>query len=264
MNNKASRQKTEKDLALKNEAPRLDGAAELAETSELAEFFKTGSLVFRLQLKSEWAEPERMCSLLLFSINLILLFWFAAADVADKFPVPLFITQSYLTLFVALQIAFVRLFEPEEADRAFDHLVVSPINYGAWYVAKLMGAVVSSLLLVVPTVLISALFSGESIIIERLSSVLALASSSAVAASSLGVLLSALVARVGARQILFPLLYFPLSAPVLLCAVNATSTVLSEAAANAATNNPWLALLAIFTAVYFLLGFIFYGDLLRS
>ena len=64
--------------------------------------------------------------LFLFSITVLLLFFFALGRVEDEQVISMFITQTLLTTFLALQLSFMRSFEAESQDRVYDLLEAIP------------------------------------------------------------------------------------------------------------------------------------------
>jgi heme exporter protein B len=69
--------------------------------------------------------------------------------------------------------------------------------------------------------------------------------------ASIGALYGALTMSLRAREVLLPLLVLPVTVPVILGAVRATSAVLIGQYADLHT---WLGLLAVFDAVFFTVG----------
>ncbi len=216
------------------------------------------------QLRYEFRQRERLLSLILLACNLLLMNWFAAGESDAENVHAVVVAQIFTTAFIAMQLAFVRIFEPEEEDRAFDLMTASPVSYPAWFLSKVLTANLIGVFVVFPIVFFSAIvhhnassslvsFSSFGFVFLVLNSL-----------SSIGILLSTLVLRANARQILYPLLYFPLTVPVLLCAVQAMLNFLQHQIPIADQFSSWLGMLLIFDFLYFGLGLIFYGDLLKS
>ena len=78
--------------------------------------------------------------------------------------------------------------------------------------------------------------------------------------AALGVLLSAMTLKANARQILYPLLYFPLATPVLLAAVQSSQLYLSSGQITADVR-AWLGLLLGFDVIYITLGALLFTEL---
>jgi len=81
---------------------------------------------------------------------------------------------------------------------------------------------------------------------------------------SVGTLLAFLVMFAAGRHLLYPILYFPLCVPVLLCAYENMLASLTQQMALTAMLQSWLGLLLAFDLVYVTLGTMFFGELLRA
>jgi heme exporter protein B len=69
--------------------------------------------------------------------------------------------------------------------------------------------------------------------------------------------------RSNARQILYPLLYFPLTTPVLLAAVESSKALLIEQHSLGHLMSSWLGLLVISGIMYFTLSLLLFGELVK-
>ena len=110
----------------------------------------------------EFHQKERWISPLLFSVTVLLLFFFAAGRVEDEQAIAMFITQTLLTTFLALQLSFMRSFEAESQDKVYDLLRSYPIDPSAWYLAKYLSTGLAAILVCFATLGISLFFNAES------------------------------------------------------------------------------------------------------
>ena len=83
------------------------------------------------------------------------------------------------------------------------------------------------------------------------------------ALASLGVLLSTMMLRSSAKQILYPLIYFPLTTPVLLSAAESARSILVDGKDLQYLLSSWLGLLMIFGIMYFTLCLLLFGELVK-
>jgi heme exporter protein CcmB len=216
------------------------------------------------QIRYEFQQRERLLSLLLLAVNLLLLSWFAFGETNPDTVHAIVVAQIFTTAFIAMQLAFVRIFEPEEEDRAFDLLMTSPLPAPVWYLSKVMTSSLMGLLVVYPVLVLSAMVN-QSVSPRLLSGEIFIFVAFVLnTLSAIGVLLSALILRANARQILYPLLYFPLTVPVLLSGVQVLLNVLQHGLSMQEQMSSWLGLLLVFNLMYFGFGLLFYGDLLKS
>jgi heme exporter protein B len=142
-------------------------------------------------------------------------------------------------------------FGQERENGCMEGLLLSPVGRGVIYLGKVAGNglfLAAILALLVP--LYSLLF-GLSLDI-RWTALAAIAFGTVLGFSALGTLLGGLVASLRGKEVLLPLLLFPLVAPLLIAAVQLTGAVLDgEALVGQA---PWLRLMAAFDAVYLIVA----------
>jgi heme exporter protein B len=227
-------------------------------------FLRSFSVLLRYQLRSDFAQPERLVSLFLFAATLQILFVVALAETADQFPAPVAAAQVFLTAFFTLQLAFLKVFEPEETDRAFDQLAYMVTPVSAWFCARVTGITILGTAIVLLVQGMVAIFYDQPSALALSWQNMAFLLLVVHAMSGLGTLLSAMTLRLNARQLLFPIIYFPLTLPVMLCGIQTTLLLSSGAATWSSLWTSWIGLLMVFDFVYFSFGIIFYGELIKS
>jgi heme exporter protein B len=119
------------------------------------------------------------------------------------------------------------------------------------------------LMILGPTLVLADLFINESTISFLSFPLFAIAACSLIALGALGVLLSTMMLRSNARQILYPLLYFPLTTPVLLAAVESSKALLIQQHSLSHLMSSWLGLLVISGIMYFTLSLLLFGELVK-
>lgn len=216
-------------------------------------------LILRQGVKAELADLERIVSPVLFAVTMLILFSFAVGELDASLRVRIYVAESFLTALFATQVGFARLFEPDRQDRVFDLLRTYPVSHTAWFLAKYTLVLILGAATVVPTMLFGA-FLHQSAKQPLFSwTVLGIAGLALAGLAALGVLLSAMTLKANSRAILYPLLYFPLTTPVLLAAVQASLLQLEANATNSA--KPWMGLLLAFDTIYLTLGILLYSEL---
>jgi len=222
--------------------------------------WKQYKLLVAQGVKAEFAERERLISPVLFAITMLLVFSFAVGDIDPLLVQRLYIASVFLTAMLALQLGFSRLFEPDRQDRVFDLLRTYPVSHTAWFLAKYTLVLLTGAATLLPTLAAGAFFhqGGKKTLLTFEVAGIGLLALAGLAA--LGVLLSAITLKANARQILYPLLYFPLTAPVLLAAVQASLMSL-EGGPAASSLRSWLGLLGVFDVIYITLGILLYTEL---
>ncbi len=151
----------------------------------------------------------------------------------------------------ALWVAFVfasllglgRTIAAEREKGSMDRLLLCPVDRKAIYLAKLLGnmlfiGVVEIVALPIFAVLFNVpLFFGTLLPIVLLGTL---------GIAAVGTLFSAMAAATAARELLLPILVFPLIVPVVIGAVRATGTLLVPVA----NEPPWLGLIAAFDVIF--------------
>jgi heme exporter protein B len=211
----------------------------------------------------EWASSERWLSPLLFAVTVLILFAFAFGRVEPQFLPQMFIAATFLTAFFALQIAFSRILEPDMQDRVFEQLRSYPVSPTAWFLSKYLVVTALGVLILMPTLLMANLFLNEGRDSLLDSSIMGIALIALLGLGALGVLLSTMMMRSNAKQILYPLIYFPLTTPVLLAAVESSRAHLVDGSSLEKLLSSWLGLLVIFGIMYFTLSLLLFGELVK-
>jgi len=214
-------------------------------------------------IKVEWSNAERWISPLLFAITMLLLFSFAIGSLEADVIAKVFVAETFLTALLALQLSLARTLEPDTHDRVFELLRTYPIAPTAWFLSKYILVLMTGTLIVFPTILLSSFFHAESAVTLLYLPVFAVAFLVIASLGSLGLLLSTMTMRAGSRQILYPVLYFPLTVPVLLCAVESCKAIIISQQSIAELMGSWLGLLTIFGIIYLTLGLLLFSELVK-
>ncbi len=159
----------------------------------------------------------------------------------------------------ALWVAFIfasflglgRTIAAEREKGSFDRLLLCPVDRKAIYLAKLLGnvlfiGVVEIVALPVFAILFNVPFSAGALIPIVLLGTLGIA--------SVGTLFSAMAAATQARELLLPILVFPLIVPIVIASVRATGALMVVSA----NEPPWLGLIAAFDAIFLSLSTILF------
>ena len=222
------------------------------------------ALLLRHGLRVEFSSPERLISPLLFAATILVILTFTLGEPEPAMVISWFVAQSYLTGFFALQISVSRAFEPDTPDGAFQLLRTYPVSPAAWFLSRYLRVLLMGSMVLLPTLFLGAFLHSRAGITLIDGPVVLIAVLSLMGLSAIGVLLTTMTLQSGARQILYPVLYFPLTTPVLLAAVESTTAHLGQGVTFGALMGSWLGLLLIFDVVYFTLGLLLFGELIRA
>lgn len=223
-----------------------------------------GGRLFAHYAKLEIAQPERLLSALLFSVTFLLIFMFAMGQVEPDQVPAIFIAEAFLAGFFALQLSFSRSLEPDSQDGVFTLLKSYPLSTTAWFMAKYGLVLLMGVLILLPTIGFAAFFHTEARVPLIKPEIFAIALLSLLGLVAVGVLLSTLIMGSGTRQVLYPLLYFPLTTPVLLAAVESSRAVLIDGVAFSHLFQSWLGLLLVFDIIYCTLSVLLFGELVKA
>jgi heme exporter protein B len=146
-----------------------------------------------------------------------------------------------------------RSFVVEKDRGTLDGLLAAPVDRGAIYLAKLVGNVVFMLLVeAICLPIFTAFFNFGAITPE----VLLITFLGTAGFAAVGTLFSAMAANTRARDVLLPLLIFPISVPVVIASVEATA--LAFGADPNANRVSWLGLLVAFDLLFAILCFVLF------
>ncbi len=211
-------------------------------------------LVLRKDWQIEWRTRARMTALIFFALSTLLLFSFAMGpDIKMlRAHAPGYL---WLGLLFASTLSLGESFRVEGENQALTGLVLTPVDPRAIFLGKVFGN--TSLLFVLSLVLLPVAVALYDIDLTHapvyLVTTLFLGS---LGISAPGIVYSAIAANARARDVMLPLLMFPILMPLLLAAVSATRFTLM---ADAQEQLPsWLQLLAAFDLIYLSVGFLLF------
>lgn len=220
--------------------------------------------VFKIGMANELADKERFVSPILFALLFVLLLWFAFGELPETMGIRIYVAESFLALFFALQLSFARIYEPELEDNALTLYRTIPIHPIALFLGKFLQVFLSSAMITLATAAVGALFLGNSISNPFNGPFLIVLLFALIGLCGIGVLLSALTAQIQAKQVLFPLLFFPLTVPVMIIGVQCCIFVLDGSKTLDQLWGSWLGLLIVFDLVYCTVGILFFDELMKS
>jgi heme exporter protein B len=211
----------------------------------------TAWILVRKDLLLEWRSRARANALVFFALASVLLFSFALG------PDTTFLRHAaggtlWLAILLASVLALGESFRVEQENAALDGLRLAPADARALFLAKALANAV--LLVLVGAVILPVLFALASVDavlgLGRLAGVLVLG---CLAIAAPGTVYAAIASHARSRDVLLPLLLFPLLIPAVVAAAKATSLVFEGD--PMLQSGSWLGLLGAFNLVYWSLGF---------
>lgn len=218
--------------------------------SALRSFYRALSAVIWKDLRAEWRSRELVSAMLVFALLVIFIFNFALELEAT---VRTNVTSGILwvTFIFAGQLGLNRSMAVEKDRGCLDGLLLAPVDRAAIYVGKMLANWVFILLMAAIILPIYSVLYNINLFIPGLLFTILLGSEGYVA---VGTLLSSMAVQARTRDILLPIILFPVTIPVLIAAVKATGGYLQGL--EMVEIRPWINLLisydVIFTTVAFL------------
>ena len=210
-------------------------------------FFKTALLVLRKDFAIELKSLEVFTTTLFFALSCVLIFAFAFVKEGQA---PEDAAAGILWIAIAFSgtLALGRTFERERYGETLRALLLAPAPRPALYVGKLLGMLallgVAELLLVPLTAFLfqAALFSRPWLLVGLLAG-------GTLGFCAVGTLFAAMLVRARSRDVLLPILLYPITIPVIIAGVRGTAALLASPPDEPAAVM-WIALLVSFDVVF--------------
>lgn len=210
-------------------------------------FLRTALLVMRKDFTIEAKSREILYTTLLFALSCVLVFSIAFVKEGE----PLEDAAAgilWIAVAFAGTLALGRTFERERYGETLRALLLAPAPRAAIYVGKMLGivlllAVVELLLVPLVAVLFHAPLFAEPLLLA------ALLAAGTLGFAAVGALFAAMLVRARTRDVMLPILLYPMTVPVMIAGVRGTSAVL-QSPADTASAIMWIGLLASFDVVF--------------
>jgi heme exporter protein CcmB len=210
-------------------------------------FLRTAWLVLRKDVAIEAKSWEVLTTTLFFAVSCVLIFAFAFVKdgraVEDAAAGILWIAISF-----SGTLALGRTFERERYGETLRALLLAPAPRAALYVGKLLGMLALlglAELLLVP--LVALLFQAA--LFTRPLLLMALLAGGTIGFCAVGTLFAAMLVRARSRDVLLPILLYPIVIPVIIAGVRGTAALLA-ATPDEPTAIMWIGVLGAFDVVF--------------
>ncbi len=199
-------------------------------------------------LLSELRTKEVLNFSLVFSLLVLVVFNFAF-DLRASDPEALAPGVLWVTLVFAGTLAVGRSFVREKDLNTLEGLLLAPVDRSAIYLAKVLGNILyMGMVEMVVLPVFAALFNLHSVA-PALALIVLLGT---VGFAGVGTLFAAIAVRTRAREVMLPVLMFPVVVPVIIATVKTTGSVISDVGLDL----PWLNLLVAFDVIFLAVSFI--------
>jgi heme exporter protein B len=214
-------------------------------------FLRTVWLVTRKDLLIEIRSREIIYTTLFFAVSCVLVFAFGF--VRDGRPVE-DAASGILWIAIAFSgtLALGRAFERERQSETLRALMMAPVDRPALYVGKLIGvllllAVVEAIVVPLVALMFQAPMFAHPVLMAGL------LASGTIGFAAVGTLFAAMLVRARSRDVLLPILLYPITIPVIIGGVRGTSALL-QADVDLPIATAWLSMLVFFDVVFITLA----------
>jgi heme exporter protein B len=217
-------------------------------------------LLLRKDLLLELRRRDSLLTMFFFGTLLLFVFHFSfdlpPDKVAEMAPALL-----WLAFLFTGTLGLAQLFQAERENHCLDALLLSPLDRGALFLAKTIFNLILMLLVelvVIPLFWILFNLSAWNLL-PQLFLVILLGT---IGFCVLGTIMSALTLRARARELLLPLVLFPLMIPVILATIRCMESVLRNGEFGEALS--WLKLLVGFDVIFITVGILIFDWVIES
>lgn len=212
-------------------------------------FLKTALLVLKKDFAIEVKSYEILATAMFFAVSCVLIFSFAfvrEGEAISRDMVPAGVL--WIAVAFAGLLALGRVFERERYSETLRALLLAPAPRPAIYVGKLAGVVLllfATEALLVP--MIALIFHAP--LFRWLVPLAGLLVTGTIGFAAVGTLFAAMLVRSRAREVMLPILLYPVTIPVLIGGVWGTAALLGEQP-SVPVATMWMSLLASFDVVF--------------
>lgn len=213
----------------------------------MSAFFRVAWLIVRKDIAVEVRSWELVATTLFFACSCVLVFAFALIE--EGTPVT-DVAAGILWIAIAFSgtLALGRTFERERQTETLRALLLAPCDRPALYVGKLLGilllmALTEAVLVPLVWLLFQAPVTAAPF---RLAALLA---AGTIGFAAVGTLFAAMLVRARSRDVMLPILLYPITVPVMIAGVRGTAA-LFEATPSLAIAEFWLGLILFFDVVF--------------
>ena len=208
--------------------------------------------IVRKDLAAEWRSRELFTSMLVFSLLVLLIFNFAL-ELDPRTRTSVTAGVLWVTFTFAGTLGLNRSMAVEKDRGCMDGLLLAPVDRSAIYFGKAISNLVFMLIVEVIVLPVYSVLYNANLFQPGLLLVIFLGSIGYVA---VGTLLSAMAVQTRTRDVLLPILLFPLVVPVVIAAVKASGGILQGQ--EFSEIRTWINLLLVYDVIFIAISFMFF------
>ncbi len=213
----------------------------------MTEFFRVAWLVMRKDLTIEVRSREILYTTVFFAMSCVLVFAFSFVKEGQPLQDA---AAGILWIAIAFSgtLALGRTFERERHAETLRALMMAPADRPAIYLGKLMGVLALMAAVEVIVVPIAGVMFQAPLLAHPFQLIVLLAAGT-VGFAAVGTLFAAMLGRARSRDVLLPVLLYPITVPVIIAGVRGTAA-LFQTDVDEAVVRAWVALLVFFDVVF--------------
>ncbi len=226
--------------------------------SALGQGLRATFAIVRKDLTAEVRSKELVSALLVFSLLVVLIFNFALElDKAARENVAAGVL--WVTFTFAGTLGLNRAFAAEKDRGSFDGLLLAPVDRAAIYFGKLIGTLIFMLTVEAIVIPVFSLLYNINLFRPLLLLVVLLGT---FGYAVVGTLLASMAMHTRARDVMLPILLFPVAIPVIIAAVKASAGILL--ASDWGEIAPWVNLLVVYDTIFIAIAYMVFDYLVEE
>lgn len=214
-------------------------------------FFRQVYYLVAKDIRMELHTKELFNSMFLFAMLALVIFNFAFAG---AMPMRILAGAMWVAFLFASVLGLNRSFVKEHDKGCLDGLLLAPCDRSVIYFGKFIGNLIFILIVEIVTLPLVSVFFGREDIFKHPFELLGILLLGSVAISSVGTILSAITVNTKTRELLLPILLFPLVLPVIIGAVEVTSFIFQPKGEIV----QWLRLLIVYDIIFILVPYMLF------
>ena len=217
-------------------------------------------VIFRKDMLIELRTKDSLNAMLFFGIVVLVIFNFALESVRDSIrgavPGVLWVAFAF-----SGTLGLNRMFAAEKENSCLQGLLMVPVDRGILYLGKMLAATVFMLITELVVFVLSLVFFNLTVWRE-IPYLMLVFTVGTLGFTAIGTLLSAVAANTRMREVLLPLILFPVVLPILVNAVEATNIILNTVDYSA-LRLP-LTIMSVFTIVFATVSYLMFDFVLED
>jgi heme exporter protein B len=227
-------------------------------SSNVKAYLRAVAAIVHKDVAAEIRSRELISAMLVFSLLVVLIFNFALE--LDRFAREnVAAGVLWVTFIFAGTLGLNRTFAAEKDRGSFDGLLLAPVDRTTIYFGKLIATIIFMLIVEIIVIPVFSVLYSISLLHPLLLGVVLLGT---LGYAAVGTLLACMAAHTRTRDVLLPILLFPVTIPVVIAAVKASAGILL--ALEWGDLAPWINLLIVYDTIFIAVAFMVFDYLVEE